>query len=78
MHYFEALSGLRFVMTTDPLVGRAGDALRALYRLYVDTWLRSPQYRPAVAVTSPAFAREADALMRSQPFFATEPPAPPR
>ena len=74
MHYFETLSGLRLVMLTDHSVGRATDALRSIYRLYVDAWLRSPLYVPGEPVSSAAFASGCDSIVRQLPFFASEPP----
>lgn len=72
LHYLETLSGLRFVMLTDRAVGRATDALRAVYRLYADTWARSPLFEPGKEVSSAAFASGTDAVVRQLHYFASE------
>jgi hypothetical protein len=42
IHYLETLTGLRFVLTTDPSVQRATDTLLQLYKLYVEYLVKNP------------------------------------
>ena len=66
LHYFETATGLRFVLTTDPKVGRKTELLKAVYRKYIDTWVKSPFYRRRAPIDSAAFAEQLDALLSSQ------------
>eukprot|EP00455_Lapot_gusevi_P037618 TRINITY_DN4222_c0_g1_i2.p1 TRINITY_DN4222_c0_g1~~TRINITY_DN4222_c0_g1_i2.p1 ORF type:complete len:145 (+),score=15.22 TRINITY_DN4222_c0_g1_i2:71-505(+) len=69
LHYFETLSGLRFVLTTDPTVGNLQELLRSVYALYVEYVSKNPLYQVGDSVDCQLFVSKLSEYMRAHPNF---------
>ena len=72
LHYYETLSGLRFVLTTGPDFGDEdiGLHLHEIYsEIYVEYALKNPLYRHGTPIRSELFDAKLDAYVRSLSCF---------
>ncbi len=76
IHYFETLTGLRFVLCTDKSITigtkekSSTDPLQSIYRLYADILVRNPFYRVGQVIECPVFHQKLDQFIEELPYFA--------
>jgi hypothetical protein len=70
LHLFETLSGLRFVLTTDPNVETVQDTLKQLFTIYADFAVKNPLYTMGDAIDCQLFVAACDDCLRKHPQFA--------
>ena len=70
LHLFETLSGLRFVLTTDPNVDSVQDVLRQAFTLYADLVVKNALYSIGDAIDCQQFVAAVDECFRRHPQFA--------
>mmetsp|Transcript_43240 Transcript_43240/g.78686 ORF Transcript_43240/g.78686 Transcript_43240/m.78686 type:complete len:148 (-) Transcript_43240:59-502(-) len=75
-HYFETLTGYRFVLTTDPTVADQQDLLRSIYTdLFVEHVVRNPMYHLGEDVSKcTIFVVKLRNCLQTRPYFASLPP----
>ena len=69
LHYYETLTGLRFVLTTDPFADNLQDLLKQIYYLYADVVVRDPEYTIGEQITSDTFFSVVMEKLRANPHF---------
>ncbi|KAK6167226.1 hypothetical protein SNE40_021310 [Patella caerulea] len=70
LHFFETLSGLKFIMNTDLNVGNIRDILQQIYStIYVEYVIKNPIIELDKPITSELFKTKLDDYMKGLPFF---------
>jgi hypothetical protein len=70
LHYFESLTGLRFVLLTSRGSGDLSGVLRDIYlNVYVDTVIRNPLYVPGKSIQSQLFLSKLDSSIKALACF---------
>lgn len=70
LHYFEAPSGVKFLITSDPETGDLRDALRNIYKsIYVEYVTKNPLYKIGDPINNELFTENLDKEVRSLPAF---------
>jgi hypothetical protein len=70
LHYFESLTGLRFVLLTSRGSRDLSGVLRDIYlNVYVDTVIRNPLYVPGKSIQSQLFLSKLDSSIKALACF---------
>lgn len=70
LHYFETLTGLKFIMNTDPSVSSMRDHLRFIYSEYYVAYVaKNPLCKLEDKIDSELFVKGVDRYVRSLPVF---------
>eukprot|EP00049_Salpingoeca_infusionum_P016465 m.337108 g.337108 ORF g.337108 m.337108 type:complete len:139 (-) comp16079_c2_seq2:190-606(-) len=70
LHCLNTLTGLRFVLMTDPNTGDISQDLDWIYSdVYVDTVVKNPLAVHGEPISNPAFAAKLDAFVHSRKYF---------
>ncbi|ESP03230.1 hypothetical protein LOTGIDRAFT_137721 [Lottia gigantea] len=73
LHFFESLSGLKFIMNTDLNVGNIRDNLKQIYStIYVEYVVKNPNCELDKQITSDLFRTKLDDYIKGLPFFAAK------
>mmetsp|Transcript_23726 Transcript_23726/g.66524 ORF Transcript_23726/g.66524 Transcript_23726/m.66524 type:complete len:139 (+) Transcript_23726:154-570(+) len=57
MHFFESLSGVKFILLTDPGAGNLGSSLEEIFRIYVEYCSKNPLYEIGTPINCDLFAK---------------------
>jgi len=72
IHYYETLSGLRFVLVTDVSTSYTGELLKHAYTFYANYIVRNPENEPGcIPEDTATFLRRIDHLIEAHPNFST-------
>jgi len=69
LHFFETLTGLKFVLLTDPQVGDIKDCLKNIYSIYVQYVIKNPLYKLNEVIDCELFVVNLTKYVQSLPYY---------
>ena len=69
LHFFESLSGLKFVLNTDINLKGVRELLKEIYKLYVEYAVRNPFFTPGSPINSDLFQAKLDDFIKQSTWI---------
>jgi hypothetical protein len=65
LHCFQTLTGIKFLLITDPSHSQADQHLRKIYEIYADYVMKNPFHTPEMPVRCDLFDQRLEKLIQS-------------